>query len=329
MNGFQCLRLLLLSFFLLGGGKVFAAAPFCYYAYNASVSVTIPTVSTSPLDPVGSVLSTIATPGADKYFGWCKVGVQLSNEMLYSSQLTSISHVYATDVPGIGIRFTDLQYSTTFDTPATVYTPTAVIDAAGEDYPWQGGIVEIVKTGRVIAGVLPAQALGRIHVVADVVDWYDNPSPEGIALTVTLASPVIINASSCVVTTPTTLNIALGDYHSTDFGAVGSTLGSANIDMTLSCYDGVKVTAVISADEDAAQSGVIKLTEGSDSATGLGIQVLNANNDPLPIGTEIAVGTTTVEGEYNINWSARYIKTLSKVTAGKANALATVNLNYE
>lgn len=328
MSSFRYLGLSLLFFFLLGG-KAFAARPFCYFAYDASVSVTIPTVSTSPLDPVGSILSTITTPGADKYYGWCQYGAQLSNEMLYSSQMTSISHVYATDVPGIGIRFTDLQYGTTFDIPATVYNAAITLGAENTDYSWQGGIIEIVKTGRVTAGVLPAQTLGRIHLIAAEYGNWNNPSPEGIALTVTLASPVIINVGSCVVSTPTALNVPLGDYHSTDFGAVGSTLGSANIDMTLNCYGGVKVTAMISANEDASQAGVIKLTEGSDSATGLGIQILDTNNDPLPIGTEIAMGTTTVDGDYNINWSARYIKTLSKVTAGKANALATVNLNYE
>lgn len=324
MNGFQCLKLLLLSFSLLGGGKAFAAKNFCYYTYAATASVTIPTVSTSVLDPVGSVLSTTATPSGQIYWGWCAKQSPFHNEMLYSSELTSFSHVYATDLPGIGIRFTDNNYGYTFDQPATSY---ALTEDVPEDVAWQGGIVEIVKTGRVTAGLLPAKVLGRIYSTAELSPA--NPNQDGLALTVTLSSPVTINASSCAVITPTTLNIALGDYHSTDFGSVGSTLGSANIDMTLSCYDGVKVTAVISAEEDASQSGVIKLTEGSDSATGLGIQILDANNDPLPIGTEIAVGTTTVEGEYNINWSARYIKTLSKVTAGKANALATVNLNYE
>ncbi|WP_425415937.1 fimbrial protein [Providencia rettgeri] len=68
---------------------------------------------------------------------------------------------------------------------------------------------------------------------------------------------------------------------------------------------------------------------GTGSVTGIAIQLLNGSNNPIKLATKNNTIVNSAAGDVRINWKARYIKTAAKITPGKANSTATVNIRYE
>ncbi|MNV38867.1 Fimbria adhesin protein precursor [compost metagenome] len=70
----------------------------------------------------------------------------------------------------------------------------------------------------------------------------------------------------------------------------------------------------------------------NQTATGIGIQMVDASNNPLTYGVRRASGlalTATNNASYTINLRARYYQTATTPTSGQANGAATVTLIYE
>nr|WP_309139800.1 MULTISPECIES: fimbrial protein [unclassified Pseudomonas] len=80
-----------------------------------------------------------------------------------------------------------------------------------------------------------------------------------------------------------------------------------------------------------ATNGVLSLTPGAGTATGVGLQVLHLSGGPWMLSqnqllnTVLGPGTTSL----NIPMSARYLQTASTITPGTANAVATYTIIYQ
>lgn len=81
---------------------------------------------------------------------------------------------------------------------------------------------------------------------------------------------------------------------------------------------------------DNGDSNVLQLTQETDVATGVGIQLSDISNSVLPLYTaSTAYPLASGSGvKNNLDFTARYISTQADVTAGKANSVATFTLNY-
>ncbi|GGA09183.1 hypothetical protein GCM10011408_33290 [Dyella caseinilytica] len=69
----------------------------------------------------------------------------------------------------------------------------------------------------------------------------------------------------------------------------------------------------------------------SGGATGIGIQLANSSGTPVQFNTATPSGLTlnqTSSANYTISLQARYYQTGASITAGAANATATVTLSY-
>jgi type 1 fimbria pilin len=78
-----------------------------------------------------------------------------------------------------------------------------------------------------------------------------------------------------------------------------------------------------------ATNGVMNLSSGG--ATGIGIQLTDTSSKPVQFNTATPSGLTlneTNSANYTINLQARYYQTGTSITAGAANATATVTLTY-
>ncbi len=74
------------------------------------------------------------------------------------------------------------------------------------------------------------------------------------------------------------------------------------------------------------------LTLSSDSdATGVGVQVLYDDGTIVPFNSKIKYTgySSTTGGSYTIPMKARYIKTASTMTGGKANSALEFTMSYE
>ena len=69
---------------------------------------------------------------------------------------------------------------------------------------------------------------------------------------------------------------------------------------------------------------------GASSATGIGLQLLDALGKPLVYGSTMQVaGYAGSAGDYSVPLRARYYQTDASVTAGNANAAVTVTISYD
>lgn len=138
-----------------------------------------------------------------------------------------------------------------------------------------------------------------------------------------------ISVANCSIKN-STLNINLGDWYDTQFPTVGSTSSEVDIPITLSCLAGTNIKATVT-----GTSGVVNTAQGqlalsgTDKAIGIAIQLIDADKNPIPLGSKQTIKNNVPAGEHIFGWKARYIKTADKVTPGSANGTATINVRYE
>lgn len=232
-------------------------------------------------------------------------------------------NIAETNIPGIGIRI-KWGRSDEFFLNFKHYRP--------EDNGYRYRIndsswtVEIIKTGQVTqSGALKGGALARTQ--------QENNFPYNSTwIYSTLRIPnnaVKINSLKCT-TYANNYNINLGTWYDTQFKNIGNVSQNKTIPIKLSCAAGTNIKATVTSNAGYidASSGKLKLS-GANQATGIGIQIIDENNNPVALNTPIRVRNNTSSGDYIFNWKARYIKTGNVIKPGSANSTAVVNILYE
>ncbi|MET5116898.1 fimbrial protein, partial [Burkholderia pseudomallei] len=74
--------------------------------------------------------------------------------------------------------------------------------------------------------------------------------------------------------------------------------------------------------------GVLAITQGASSASGVGIQLL-LNGSPVSFGAVLDAGSATAGATLTIPMTARYYQNGSVVTPGAANGIATFAVSYK
>lgn len=194
-------------------------------------------------------------------------------------------------------------------------------------------------------------------------------SPASVSIKIGSANPVIvakstftgsINITSNTCTTPD-VNVPLGSHPTSGIGSTSTwtkfNIALSNCPIFYGTYppvDGAAITwspggAIVynsrtknsltltlkplNGVEDEANS-VIKLTENTLSAKGVGIQVVhdNASSSVIEFNKEVGSGLILSQKEstsYLIPFKARYFKTQSVITPGVANGAMTFIINYK
>ena len=132
---------------------------------------------------------------------------------------------------------------------------------------------------------------------------------------------------------PKLTEVQLGKVWKNQFSSVGSTAAEQRFSIKLTCWKvGPELHSVyLSMDAKADASGapgVIALTSNTNAATGVGIQILDKDRQPVAYGQSALVGVSK-DGVYDVPFHARYYQTASQVTAGVANGTATFTLEYK
>ncbi|MGJ3354844.1 fimbrial protein [Providencia sp. Je.9.19] len=186
-------------------------------------------------------------------------------------------------------------------------------------------ILTIKKTGQV-----KQSGYIKSGYVAEMIQTNTNPKPETWYLgKLNIPENAIrINVISCSIKDGiSSYDVTMGDWYDTQFTTIGSTNGLINIPITLTCIPGMNIKAKVTGLSEGANN--ILSLNGSDKATGIGIQILDKNNIPVIFEQDIDIQNKVPNGDYMFNWKARYIKTATNITPGTANATASVNIRYE
>lgn len=156
-------------------------------------------------------------------------------------------------------------------------------------------------------------------------------SCSGSSITNTVPLPVLPTVKTCTVNTAS-ISVNLGLWSINDFSGVGSKTIDKDVSFNINCESaGVAVKAYLAADVDktGGLDNVIKLTSGTNSASGVGIQMTNQTGKILSLNNINPIIIYSTLGNNAVNWLAHYIQTANEITEGTGNAVVTVILSYE
>jgi len=254
----------------------------------------------------------------------CTNGGAVKGVMLQGTPVPGSDHVYTTAVPGVGIRL-----SRYFDNTAVNYYPhERSTDSDFSDFSAASRFqVELFKIAPVTGnGPLAQGTYTQYYSVADM---------QSVLTTNLLGEGITIITPSCSVDLGSrNILVQFGKVPKDSFKGRGSTTAERKFSIKLNCKAGQNAENTVYLRMDAQQDpsneqGVLQPTRGVPNlATGVGIQVVDEKNVPVKFGEEALVGMSR-NGDYVLNYTARYFQTGNQVTPGRADGTATFSIEYK
>lgn len=126
------------------------------------------------------------------------------------------------------------------------------------------------------------------------------------------------------------LTVTLGTVNRTSLdGGAGKTAAPTSFAIKLTDCPSTVTSATVKFDGKSANGDntALALTADTDVATGVGIQITDAQNAIVPLYTDSSV-YDLVQGENSLNFVARYLSIADKVEAGPANSTSQFTIAY-
>ncbi len=253
----------------------------------------------------------------------CKDGGGKALASLHKGTVVDDTHIYRTNIPGIGIRIG----MRPGDHVGTFYFPTTwSLSGTGTETTIgnKGWIhVQLFKissdTGN---GALEEGTYATLYA-------QDAPG-DSLKVILTGRTTAIVTPSCTAAPTPP---VQLGKVWKNLFSSVGSTAAEQRFNIKLNCREAKPELNAVYLRMDAkphasGAPGVIALSPDANSATGVGIQLLDKDRQPVKYGDSALVGMSK-DGVYDVPFHVRYYQTANQVTAGAANGTATFTLEYK
>lgn len=269
--------------------------------------------------PVGGVIATLQAGETTGNLEYCGVG---GGNTYYAftypgSSSTSISNVYSTNIPGVGILISS-SGGLAYTQPANILVVSANMNIA-----MNGGsprTIKIVKTGPITSGIFQTGMLAK------------NYGDDGRDFMEFFVTGGQVTQVACSITTQK-VDVPLDPVLQGSFAGVNTTQGDKPFTIGLQCDAGARINASLSFTQntDTSNNSVINLTGAGSAgvATGVGIQLLYGSTI-LRNNTNVVLKTSSGGQEFPAGaFTARYFQTKSTVTTGDANATATLNLTYQ
>lgn len=290
-----------------------------------------------PSTPVGGVIKEISESitQRDRVASCDRNGGYSRGEYVNAAQkrpVPGFADTFETDVPGVGIKL--FRDAGTFQ----VYYPHS-IPFGNTSVTLNGGRfrIQLIKTAaQTGSGVIAPN--GRFTTY-----YFDGDGPGRPVLTSTFkGSGTTVVSPTCEVQAGSR-NIAVdfGSVANTTFTGVGSKAVDRDFEIRLNCQGSnvaayqSKIGIRLDADQDSSNMpGVLKLSAASNSATRIGIQMVQRDGSTereVRFGQTINVGTTAPgTSVMALPLRARYVQTQAgTVGAGVANGQATFTIQYE
>ena len=185
--------------------------------------------------------------------------------------------------------------------------------------------LELVKTSEMVKSGDLSEAQTRFGVGVFQHEGIGEPN------TISYSGDVNLKIVTCSVS-PRNLTIDLGDFPVSDFTGVGTLSSHAKVfNATVNCNSTVQPEVKISSANgyESGLSGVLKLTQQTGMATGVGVRMMFDGNIAT-FDKYVPTSSEAVENQtLDIPFQARYIQTSDEVTPGPANTVATITLAYK
>lgn len=265
--------------------------------------------------PVGATLATTVSTGYAQVQTLSDSGEVCPGNyaITYLSAIESpVSGVFKTNLDGVGIKVSGM--------PGNFTLP--VYQNSGF-YNLGYYIISLVKTGEMTSGVLTPGLIAQA--------WFG--SPGNYFTQISLDATSRVSVLSCSLSSQV-ITFDLGTLSASEFShAVGfSPQRTATQNIGLYCNPGANINIELKGtpNPDAAGEGsVLALTGqgGENTADGVGVQLLY-NDIPLKMNNRMLLKQSP-GGQEMFPVTARYYQTKTIVTAGEANATATLDITYQ
>ncbi|NUF35308.1 fimbrial protein, partial [Acinetobacter oleivorans] len=306
---------------------------------TVDIPMTIGKIVVKPNDPIGTILQkNTFTISPNNSTATCnRASDQIIAALPLNYPISPIgNNVYATNIPGIGIRL----YREAADaSDFSGYYPYRRTLTPNQTYTLSPGyfVMEVIKTAMTTgSGALVA---GRYST------YYVSGQQNRPFLTTTVLSnaPILIASSSCEIQSGVDSPVQLPTVMKSAFRAIGSTQGEQNFNLSILCNGGENNSGIATSNtislsfdynSDTSNNQVINNSAANSiKANGVGVELLwnlNGANKPIQKATKLNIGSVSSNQtvEYDIPLTARYYQTATNLTAGEVKATATVTIQY-
>jgi len=245
------------------------------------------------------------------------------------SEIPGLTGVYYSGVPGVGVALMNDKGQRITGGGKTACdsrsTPVGYVSNDGMQSFDFNVTLELVKTSEAVQSGTLMQAQTEFGIGVYGNDGIGSPN------TISYAGNVNFQNVTCSVL-PRNLTVDLGDFPVSSFVSVGTLSSPAqNFDVTVNCNSTVQPEVKVTSSNgyETAFEGVLKLTQQTGMATGVGVQMVFDNN----IATFDTYVNTQREAVANetlaIPFQVRYEQISDVVTPGPANTVATITLAYK
>lgn len=290
--------------------------------------------------PIGAIIAektyTMVDPKQTTY-ATCYSGVTYFDAEVVMPGLTQIpgsNKVFQTNVPGIGMRFERGGGSVRF-----TYPDRYGVTGSGSSW-WGGTNVFLANSVFTLQLIKTARKTGAGSIASGKYTRYGFDKSNPVLVSYLNANAITISSASCKVRGEREKNIELSPVNRTQFTGVGTTAGGKDFDITLACDGGVSVVGYTNVSisyngtepTGITNKGVLVNTSTSNPANGIGIQVLEKDNQlPLKFDTKYGLGRLydNQEKDITLNYTARYYQYAKKISAGEVRSQMVFNINYD
>ncbi|AYA10897.1 fimbrial protein [Enterobacter roggenkampii] len=245
------------------------------------------------------------------------------------AEIPGLKGVYDSGVPGIGVALMNDQGQRISGAGGvnciSTGTPLGYVSSDGKQTFNFDVTLELVKTSDTVASGTLNQSQTRFGIGVYHHEGLGDPN------TISYAGNVILKEVTCSVL-PKNLTVNLGDFPLSDFISVGMLSSPArNFDVTVNCNSTVQPEVKITSSNgyETAFEGVLKLTQQTGVATGVGVRMLFDDNIAT-FDTYVNTRSEAIANEtLTIPFEVRYEQVSDVVTPGPANTVATITLAYK
>jgi major type 1 subunit fimbrin (pilin) len=171
----------------------------------------------------------------------------------------------------------------------------------------------------ILFGLVSAAVIGGFANAANAADGTINFTGE------------IIDQTCTIDTASRNLTVDLGRVSKSSLdGATGKKSSPTAFQLKLTnCPSTVKAAAIkFDGTADSNNNTLLKLTQETGVATGVGIEIADMTGTPIPLYTASA-DYPLVVGDNTLNFVARYVSTKAAVTTGPAKGVTQFTFNYK
>ncbi|MFM0341104.1 fimbrial protein [Paraburkholderia fungorum] len=292
---------------------------------NLPMSFTYGTIAVSNSLAVGNVI-----PGTAQNFtlsGKCSAS-NLFNQPIVACPSTQtavagMTGVYTTGMAGVGMRMRNSSGTPLVGTGLCSSTTSLLGTTAADGSFSVSGTFELVKTGSIVAGTISSAASYNTGIYTRAAL---NNSSAASALSV--ANGTSVRPVTCSVTSATAnQTIPMVPISPSALNAAGAVAARTPFSISLSCESGVKVAVTFTS--ASGNSGIGSVLASTGSATGVGVQLLDASWAPITLDAarQLSSGTT---GNDSFQFYGQYYQLgAAQVTPGAVNASAIFTMSYQ